>query len=476
MSEEERLTRGNPTHPRTEEGLNVVGFFEVESGLGEIARRLVRAVASAGVPVAPIAYRGTLGRGQHPHGLALVDDAPFDTNLICLSADDLVRFGAQAGSAFFERRYSVGVWFWETDVFRDEDRAAARFLDELWVASDYIRRSVASKVEIPVRVVPVPVEAPPATTRTRAELGLPDGFTFLFVFDYWSGERKNPGAVVEAFSKAFAPGEGPVLVLKSIHGRDWRPDDFAAVAALAGGRDDVLLHDGYVSAAERDAYVAACDCYVSLHRSEGLGLTIAEAMARAKPVIATGYSGNLELAGDYDELLVPYRLVDVPETWWAHVHGATWAEPDIDAAARLMRQVWAEPERAHAIGRACRDAVLERFTPERTAAFVVERLADARRRGLVGARTSDHDARPPILDVSQSLEEAGVGDALAAGPRLHPTSVVRRVLRRALWPHLEAERRVQQSVLDALGRLHRSVDDLEARVIALESERGDERP
>ena len=448
---------------RLQRGVNVVGFFEVESGLGEVARRLAAAVAATGLPMAAIPYRGTHGRREHPHGLALTDEAPYDMNLICLSADDLVAFGAQVGSAFFERRYSIGLWFWETDAFRDIDRSATRFLDELWVASQYVRDGIGD-VGIPVHVVPVPLEAPRGPLRTRAGLGLPDAFTFLYVFDYWSGERKNPAAVVEAFVKAFRPGEGPVLVLKSIHGRDWKPQVFQSVAAIAGDREDVIIRDGYVAVGERDSYIAACDCYVSLHRSEGLGMTMAEAMAAAKPVIATGYSGNLEFMDEQNSFLVPYRLVDVPETWWAYAPGATWAEPDVDAAATLMRRVWEHPGQARAMGIAGRDAIVGRFSPARTAAFISDLLADARRRGSVGARASAHDARPAILDTARLLASKGLGEGLAR-PRPLPASFVRRVVRRALWPYLEDQRRFEVAVLDALTALHRSVESLEQRVL-----------
>jgi glycosyltransferase involved in cell wall biosynthesis len=150
-----------------------------------------------------------------------------------------------------------------------------------------VRDAIAPQVDIPVHVVPVPVESPPGPFSTRLELDLPERFTFLFVFDFWSWERKNPAAVVEAFTRAFQPGEGPVLVLKSVHGRDWKPRQLARVEALGVGREDILMRDGYVSANERDSYIAACDCYVSLHRSEGLGLTMAEAIACGKPVVAT---------------------------------------------------------------------------------------------------------------------------------------------------------------------------------------------
>jgi glycosyltransferase involved in cell wall biosynthesis len=451
-------------------GVNLVGFLEVESGLGEFARRLARALHSTGIPVAAIPYRGTHGRREHPLELAAAEVASYDVNLLSLSADDLVRFGAEVGPRFFANRYSIGVWFWETSVFRSEDRAATRFLDELWVASAYIRNAIAAEVDIPVYVVPVPVEPPPGPVRTRSELGLPDRFTFLFVFDFWSAERKNPAAVVEAFTRAFEPGEGPILVLKSIHGRDWKPRQLARVETLAHGRDDVVIRDGYVSSSERDSYVAACDCYVSLHRSEGLGLTMAEAMALGKPVIATGYSGNLEFMSEANSYLVPYDLLEVPSSWWAYAPGATWAEPDIDAAADLMRRAWEHPDESRALGQRARDPLLERFSPFRTVEFIEGRLKKVRTRGAISARASIHDARPAILEASQELAK-DVGASLAEARGALPTSLVRRVLRRALWPYFKDRERVDTAVLDAVTALHRSIQALEQRVHQLEGSR-----
>jgi len=447
-------------------GVNLVGFLEAESGLGEFARRLAHALGSTDIPVAAIPYRGTHARREHALPFAAAEEAAYDVNLLSLSADDLVKFAAVAGVELFANRYSIGVWFWETNILRDEDRAATRYLDELWVASDYVRSAIAPVVDIPVRVIPVPVEAPADPVRERAGLGLPDGFMFLFVFDFWSGPRKNPVAVVEAFKRAFAPGEGPVLVLKSINGRDWKPRQLEHLTLLSDGRDDIVLRDGYVSSAERDEYLATCDCYVSLHRSEGLGLTMAEAMALGKPVIATGYSGNLEFMNEANSYLVPYELVDVPTDWWAYEPGATWAEPDVDAAATLMRHAWERLAEALAVGERGRAELLERFSPERTARFVAGRLAELRAQGAIAARASENDARPAILEVSQDLAKEP-GAALAKG-RSAPTSLVRRFLRQALWPYLEEERRADRAVLDAVTSLQRSIQDLERRVLQLE--------
>lgn len=456
-----------PAHPRP--GVNLVGFLEAESGLGEIARRVARAIERRGIPIAPISHRATERRQAQPHGLTLSDEAPYDTNIVCLNPGHLPAFVAEVGPEFFSKRYGIGVWFWETNRLRAEERNAARFFDELWVTSSYVREALESEVDIPVRVVPVPMEPPTGRFRARAELGLPDGFTFLFVFDFWSEERKNPAGVVEAFTRAFAPGEGPRLVLKSIHG-DSKAQELERLQAIVGDREDVLVRNGYVSAAERDSYVAGCDCYVSLHRSEGLGLTMAEAMALGKPVIATGYSGNLEFMSDATSYLVPYDLVDVPASWWAYAPGATWAEPDVDAAAALMRRAWEHPDEARALGERARQTLLDRFSSGRAADFVEGRLAELRTAGAIGARAASHDARPAILEASQELAKEP-GASLVDDRRAQPTSFVRRSLRRALWPFLEEQQRVDRSVLDAVTSLQRSIQELEQRVLELEGSR-----
>jgi hypothetical protein len=278
--------------------------------------------------------------------------------------------------------------------------------------------------------------------------------------------RKNPTAVVDAFTRAFAPGEGPSLVLKSVNGRERKPHLLADLERAARDRPDVVVLDRFASEDESRAMLASCDCYVSLHRSEGLGLTMAEAMALGKPVIATGYSGNIEFMSEANSYLVPYELVDVPSTWWAYEPGATWAEPNVGAAAELMRRVWEHPDDARALGGRARDDLLERFSLQRTADFVERRLEDLR---SSARHASGHDARPAIVEASQALT-ADVGAGLV-GRGTHPASLVRRVLRRALWPYLEDQRRIDTAVLEAVSSLQRSVDQLERRVRLLEGSR-----
>jgi glycosyltransferase involved in cell wall biosynthesis len=442
-------------------GVNLAGFLEGELGLGEVARKLGRGLQAAGIPFAAIPYRRVASRQEHPLEFPVSAEAPYDTNLICLNADYLHEFSADVGIDFFAGRYSIGVWFWETTVFRPENPSGLRFLDEVWVASEYVRRALDAEASIPIHVAPLPIEEPAPPTLTRSDLALPDAYTFLYVFDFVSAERKNPKAVVEAFTRAFESGEGPVLVLKSINGRERKPALLAELQAHVADRPDIRIRDDYVSANTKNAITAACDCFVSLHRSEGFGLTIAEAMAHGKPVIATGYSGNMDFMDAGSSYLVPYRLVPVPSDWWAHAPGSEWAEPDVDAASALMRHVYEHQDEARGLGERAREEILRRFSLERTAEFIAGRLA-ARSVGTLSARV-------PILAASQEVEK-GVGGSLGQQGGRRPRAFLRRLVLRALWPYLEDQHRFNRDVLDAVATLQRSIVDLEQRVHRLETQ------
>ena len=251
---------------------------------------------------------------------------------------------------------------------------------------------------------------------------------------------------------AFSPGEGPTLVLKSINGRERKPRQLEQLQAAVADRPDILVVDGYVSVAERDSFVAACDCFVSLHRSEGFGLTMAEAMSHGKPVIATGYSGNLEFMDDSTAYLVPYKLVPVPDDWWAYAPGALWAEPDVQAAAAAMREVFAGPERARAVGQRARSAILRRFSIERTTEFVARRYRTVR---ALPRSTASTEQRADVLRAAKATRtgaERGISARSGRGPR----GLLRRLVVRALWPYFEERQRFDAEVVDALARVERA--------------------
>jgi glycosyltransferase involved in cell wall biosynthesis len=225
--------------------------------------------------------------------------------------------------------------------------------------------------------MPLPLRKPRVVEDARrSDLELDDRFMFLFTFDFMSVmKRKNPLGLVEAFKKAFEPNEGPMLVLKSING-ETRPEGFAELMQAIDGREDIVLMNKYLDSHQSASLMNLCDCYVSLHRSEGLGLTIAEAMLLGKPVVATNYSGNLDFMKPETSYLVSWDRVKVGEGAEAYDSNATWAEPNLDEAASLMRQVYLNPDQAKEKALAGKKDLEERFTPEITGLRMKKRLEE----------------------------------------------------------------------------------------------------
>ena len=357
-------------------GVNLVGYFRSELGLGEAARQVVGAVAALGLPLATLTLPTVQARQEHPFderqpvpGLA----NPYDLNLVCLNPPGLIRFAGQARPDFFAGRYTVGYWAWEMEEFPDAWPQAFGIVDEIWMNSEHAATGVRGLTDKPVEVFPVPVEVPAPAALPRRALGLPDAFLFLFMFDYGSvPERKNPLGLVRAFQQAFAPGEGPVLVIKSINEAAY-PTKREQLRYEAADRPDIVFLEGYLAAGHKDALIAACDCYVSLHRAEGFGLTMAEAMALGKPTIATGYSGNLEFMTRENSYLVGWSEATVPADCRPYREGNKWAEPDLDEAAALLRRVYENPGEARRVGEVAR-ADLERLHGPAARARLLERL------------------------------------------------------------------------------------------------------
>ena len=325
-------------------GVNVAGYFTGELGIGEAARLLVDALDAAGVPLLPVAPPTMPpSRGRHPYTVVPVAAAAFPVNIVAINADGLRRFHDDVGMAYFENRHNIGVWWWEVDAFPVEWHDSFELLDEVWVGTEHVARALTPVSPVPVHVVRFPIVAPAVEPLPRAALGLEDEWVFLSMFDHGSVlERKNPLGTIAAFTAAFAPDSGVVLLLKSVNAEN-DPDGRRWVRAAAAPHPHVRLIEGYLSPAETRALIATADCFVSLHRAEGLGLSPAEAMSIGKPVIATGYSGNLDYMTADNAYLVDYTLREVGPGCWPYPENAHWADVDLESAVRAMREVVEDP-------------------------------------------------------------------------------------------------------------------------------------
>ena len=340
-------------------GINLIGHPYGALGMGEHIRKSAGAFGAAGIPFVVVNTFDQLG----PHGDKFVEfpyhhlvrrESPFPVSLFHLNADEMKLASAHLGADFFAGRYNIGYWAWELARFPDAWCGAFDFFDEIWAPSRFIQQAVAEKAPCPVVHMPLAVDFPAGARLPRAHFGLPDDrFLFLFYFDFTSYmARKNPFGPLAAFRKAFPAGSRAraSLVIK-LNGMDQKPADYQRfLDELGDTHDDVILIDKVMTDFEVRNLVQCCDAFVSLHRSEGFGRGLAEAMFYGKPAIGTAYSGNLDYMNPDNSCLVDAMLVPVVEGEYPFPDGQLWADADVDQAAEHMRRLVADPGLAAAIG------------------------------------------------------------------------------------------------------------------------------
>jgi hypothetical protein len=356
-------------------GVNLVGYLDGEFGVASAGRMMARMVRASGAPMATTIRRPPEHAHQHRYPTT-IEGTPFRLGVLAMNADGLLEFAETSQFEPLRDRPRVGVWYWEIGALPKSVRPAYDLVDEVWCASEHVRDALDGVSDRPLLKHPLAIDVParpPAVT--RAELGLPvDRFLFGFVFDYRSVlARKNPLGLINAYRRAFGPNDGAALILKTINGRS-APEHEALVQITAAGRSDIHIIDRHLDDVEMRALFHLVDCYVSLHRSEGLGLTIARAMAAGTPAIATGWSGNLEFMDDDVAVLLPSSLVDVGHDAAPYPPDAAWADPDLDAAASAMRRLFEDPDRARELGARGRDRIKEIGDVRRAADWFTERF------------------------------------------------------------------------------------------------------
>lgn len=367
-------------------GVNVVGYLDAASGLGERGRELSRVLRAAGIAVSEwIVDRTESARSSAdpPAG----GRAIYDTTIAVVTARELPALVETHPVLMADVDHVVGYWFWELATVPDEQEYAIGLVDAIWAPTRFVADAYASATDVPVMLVPLPVpepDSPPSRgVGPRATGAAANEFVLLTSFDHLSVmERKNPIGAIEAFRRAFGDEPGVALVVKSMNG-DRRPASSAQLAEAAGGDQRIRLVDGVVSDAELVSMIADADAFVSLHRSEGLGLQLATAMWVGTPVIATRYSGNLDLMDDESAELIDAELVPVVGGGEAYPASACWADPDLDQAAAAMRRLRDDADRRASVIRHARARMEAQADLARAATTIRSalRAGHGRRRG-----------------------------------------------------------------------------------------------
>lgn len=312
------------------EGVNLIGYGYSETGVGEVMRGAAKALLYGKTPftvnslvIGDVSRMNDGTLGSLPIGY------PYRASLFCINADMTQNIKPQV-PRFVYSQPTAAIWHWELDTLPDKFAQYVDTYSQYWVTSTFIQRTLRKYTDSPVHIVP-PVVNAPRPLYGREQFGFRDDeLIALYVFDANSTlERKNPLAAVEAFRRAALPHAR--LVVKTTNLRRYPADGerLAKAVEAVGG----VLWDGYWDRTLLNSLMASCDIYISLHRSEGFGLTVAEAMAHGKKVVVTDYGGTVDFVNDATGYPVMYRMTELERTHVVYPRGAHWAEPDIDDAA-----------------------------------------------------------------------------------------------------------------------------------------------
>jgi glycosyltransferase involved in cell wall biosynthesis len=366
-----RLTRDTSQPLRGLPGVNLFGLLDSASGVGEGARAAVRALEAAKIPHVAICLESSqLFQGKPLEAF----DAPYSVNLFHLNAD-VIDFGISAvGTDLLVQRINIASWAWELESFPADWNHLFSTLDEIWVCSKFVQQAVAQQATVPVFTIPYPISVPQGIKAQRSEFGIPNNRpVVLSAFDVASyPERKNPWGCIDAFTKVLDHPSRPVLVLK-IGSGNVQPEIKRGLQDRLD-KTDLILIDEQLSRDGIWRLLDCCDVFLSLHRSEGFGLLLAEAMALGKPVVATGYSGNMDFMNSSNSFPVRYDMQTLQCDIGPYKQGNRWADPDAEHAAMHLQQVLDLYPATQPCSRRATEDISERLSPAAVGSSIRDRL------------------------------------------------------------------------------------------------------
>lgn len=326
---------------KCKDGINLIGNIRAETGLGQGCRLVADELEASGISYSIYQYEqlGDIREGKYAkYNSKIQENLPYNINLIFVNPHDLGLAFQQNHEKIWNGRYNIGFWSWELEKFPDKWTPCFHCVDEIWTPSEFISRAIRKKTDKPVITVPYHVEADPGDF-ARKDFGLPeDKFLFLMIYDKNSiTERKNPKAVMEAYKKAFQPDEAAGLVIKC---GNCDAHELNMLRKELEGYKNIYFITEILSREKVDSLISLVDVVVSLHRAEGFGLVMAEAMLMGTPVIATNWSSNTEFMTSDTACMVGYRMIQLDKDYGVFPKGNWWADPDVNEAAEYMRKLF----------------------------------------------------------------------------------------------------------------------------------------
>lgn len=356
-------------------GVNVIGYIDGEFGLGEAVRLNIKAINKVSYPVSLFNYNvDTNHRHADKTFVDFSEDLPFKINLIQISPSEVP---ALLSSNFVDKikdKYNILYVAWESEFLPEDYVNYINFFDEIWVPSKYCLEVISSYSCKPVVNIPHPVEL--NYSQSDEIDGIIDNskFNFMFIFDYNSTlERKNTLSLIKAFKSAFKNQENVNLIIKTSSSIKYSKEK-SLLENEIGINKNITIVEKIFDKLHINYLISKCDCYISLHKAEGFGLTLAEAMFVGKPVIATGYSGNTEFMNFQNSFLVNFKKVSVNEDLLNYSKNTIWAEPDIESAIKLLKRVYENSNEVKEISLSGQETIKNDFSFEKIGRKIEQRL------------------------------------------------------------------------------------------------------
>lgn len=359
-----RITRNAQAKPP----LIVAGLLSQASGLGAAARASLDALEASKLPVfgidltAALRYESDLSRVKYADGRTVIGEG---TLLLHVNAPLVPAALRYLGRKFIHNKHIIGHWFWELDRMPLDWRSAIPFVHAVFVNTRFLADAVRSLTnQTPVHVVTYPLISFRNAEKCASQEE--NAFTVLFIYNVLSNfERKNPCAVIRAFRTAFGDNSYARLIIKYISGEKW-PESVRRMKAAAGNAPNIELIGDVLDEDSMNELYDRADVVLSLHRAEGLGLVIAEAMLKAIPVVATNFSGSTDFLTTETGIPVGYDLIPVVDPQGNYIErGSFWADPHIDEAAAALRALRADSHMRERLGRAAAAFATDFFDPAR---------------------------------------------------------------------------------------------------------------
>jgi glycosyltransferase involved in cell wall biosynthesis len=393
--------------PTNAPGATVIGFLRAESGVGEAGRRTFRALRTAGYNVFALAVRAReFEESEDIRGFELCSEPSARHLIIQLNADNTLKLDTYVDAYVRKSRYKIGIWAWELSRFPPSWKPAFDQVDEVWAPSRFVQHSLLQATDKPVLVMPHPIPfVPDSASMLRRDFGIKENaVVILITMDFNSYvERKNPLAAIEAVRKIGVRRRDIQLVVK-VHGRGAFSESRGALSLALKDFNQPILIDRVLTRLEMDALQNCCDVYISLHRSEGFGLNIAECMAKGKLVIATNYSGNRDFLDATCGAPVRFSLRPVANESYPHSSGQWWAEPDVEHAAELLRRAVEDGDWRRALGRVAQARIANDFSYESVGTRMRLRLEQIDAGVAANSMNVKNVTRPPKHKMESNTE------------------------------------------------------------------------